>query len=134
MSTKTINASKTVRRWAVPVFSVVIGIAMCAVVWAQGRPLQGLLMLGVMLVAAAVVVIFRRSEPIAMLAEESTEERRRLIQLKAGYFSVNVLAVVIVGGFLVDVLRGGDGGPWALLGFVGGASFVGAIVFYSRRI
>jgi hypothetical protein len=133
MSTKTTSNAK-IRRWAVPVFAVVIGLAMCAVVWSQGRPLQGLLMLGVMLVAAAVVVIFRRSEPIAMLAEESTEERRRLIQLKAGYFTVNVVALVIVGGFLVDVLRGGDGSPWSLLGFIGGASFVGAIVFYSRRI
>jgi hypothetical protein len=131
MSTKTINP--TIRRWAAPVFSTLAGVAMCAAFWVTGRPWPGVTMLVFMLIASIVLVVFRRSEPIALLAEESTEERRRLIQLRAGYFAANVLAIFIIGGFFVDVMHGGDGDPWALLGFIGGVSFIGALVVLSRR-
>lgn len=106
---------------------------MAAVGQTTDRPGLGLAMLGIMLGYAAVLVVFRRSEPVAMLSEESTDERRRLIQLKAGYFSLNVVTLLVLGGFLVDLLRGGDGSPWALIAAVGAVSFVAALIFHSRR-
>lgn len=125
--------SMTIRRWAVPAFSVAIGAVMFAVGVVADQLGLGLAMFGIMLGYAVVLVVFRRSEPIALLSEESTDERRRLIQLKAGYFSLNVVVALVLGGFLVDLLRGGDGGPWALIAAVGAVSFVAALIFHSRR-
>ena len=123
----------TIKRLAVPALSVTLGGAMFAAAAVAGRVWFGVALFGVMLAYALMLVFSRDSKPVAMLAEESTDERRRLIQLKAGYFSLNVVALVVIGGFVIDILRGGDGGPWALIGAVGGASFVGALFVLSRR-
>ena len=123
----------TIRRYAVPALAVALGGAMFAAAAVAGRLWFGVSLFGIMLAYALMLMFSRDSEPVAMLAEESADERRRLIQLKAGYFSLNVVALVVVAGFIIDILRGGDGGPWALIGAVGGASFVAALFVLSRR-
>ncbi len=130
MSTKTTNA----RRWTVPALAVAIGIAMFVVVGLVRDDLEvGLVMLAIMVGYAVVLVVFRRAEPIAMLGEEGGDERRRLLQLRAASFTTNVLALVIVGGFFVEIVRGEDGEPWSWLGLIGGLCFAGSLFFYSRR-
>lgn len=130
MSTKTTSKAQ---RWIVPVFALVIGVAMFVVGTIAEDVWLGLIMFAIMAAYATILVVFRRSEPVAMLGEEGGDERRRMIQLRAGSFTTNVLAIVVVGGFFVDVLRGGDGEPWTWLGLIGGVSFVGSLVVLSRR-
>ncbi|MBM7785194.1 DUF2178 domain-containing protein [Tenggerimyces flavus] len=131
MSTKT---TSTTRRWVVPVVAVVLGIAMFVVVGLVRDDLEvGIVMLVIMVGYAAILVVFRRAEPIAMLGEDGGDERRRLLQLRASSFTTNVLALVIVGGFFIEVVRGEDGEPWTWLGLIGGVCFAGSLFFYSRR-
>jgi hypothetical protein len=130
MSTK---SERIGRRLAVPATGITFGLVALLVEGSQGKWGLGATMLGIMVAYVAIVMIFGRFEPFAMLAEESGDERRRLIQLRAGYFTLNAVALFVIGGFLIDLLRGGDGQPWAMIGLVGGVSFIAALVVLSRR-
>ncbi|MDL4775873.1 MULTISPECIES: hypothetical protein [Thermomonosporaceae] len=120
-------------RWLVPVTSVVGGLAMFLAVGLNGDWVLGSLLLGIMVVYAAVLLLFRRSESVALLGGDEGDERQRTLRLRASDFGFSVLAVFCVGGFVVDLARGGDGMPWAVICGVGGASFAGALIVLSRR-
>lgn len=120
-------------RWTVPAVSVGIGVAMCLAVGLNGTWWLGFLLLGIMVVYAAVLLLFRGTEAVALLGAEGEDERRRSLQTRAGYFSVNVVAVFVVAGFVIDLARGGDGMPWAAIAAVGGFSFMGGLAVLSRR-
>jgi len=130
MSTKT---ERLTRRLGVPLFGLLIGVVMAGAAMSQGEVWLGVAMFGIMAAYSSVLLIFGRSEPVAMLSGASDDERRRMIQWRSGYVSLNVVALVVLGGMVVDLVRGGDGGPWALVAFAGGASFIVALVYFSRR-
>jgi hypothetical protein len=44
-----------------------------------------------------------------------------------------VLGVVIIGAFLVDVARGGDGNPYGLLGAVAGVAYIASVAILRAR-
>lgn len=122
------------RNWSVPILSVVFGLVMFAGAAVNGEIGLGLGMLAIMVAYAAILVFGSpRSESVALMADEANDERRAQIQQRAVAFTANVLAVVIVVGFMVQLFRGEDAGPWTLLAFIGGASFVGSLIFFSRR-
>jgi hypothetical protein len=68
-----------------------------------------------------------------LLRGETTDERRNEISKRASVFTLHVLVVVLLGGGLVELIRGHDAQPWALLCAVGGVSYVVGIVVFSRR-
>lgn len=122
------------RNWSVPILSVVFGLVMFAGAAVNGEIGLGLGMLAIMVAYAAILVFGSpRSESVALMADEANDERRAQIQQRAVAFTANVLAVVIVVGFMVQLFRGEDAGPWTLLAFIGGASFVGSLIFFTRR-
>jgi hypothetical protein len=43
------------------------------------------------------------------------------------------LGVVIIGAFLVDVARGGDGNPYGLLGAVAGVAYIASVAILRAR-
>jgi hypothetical protein len=130
MSTK---SERMGRRLAVPATGIALGLVVLLVEGFQGKWGLGAVMMAIMVAYVAILLVFGRFEPIALLAEESRDERRRLIQQRAGYIALNVVAFFVIGGFLIDLLRGGDGQPWAVIAFVGGVSFCAALVVLSRR-
>jgi hypothetical protein len=96
----------------------------------------------VMAIAAPVILIgygvtatllARRSETAALLSDQRADERRVLIQLKANALSFNVLCVVLVGGFIVQVVRGQGSGPFMWLGALAGAVYIASTAYFSRR-
>ncbi|KAB2380724.1 hypothetical protein [Actinomadura montaniterrae] len=120
-------------RWGVPLTGVVVGAAMCVASGLNGRWGLGLAMLAIMVAYGALLLVFGGREPVAMLAREDGDERQRAIQARASHISFNLVAVFVVGGFVVDLARGGDGMPWAVIAAVGGAAYIATVAVLSRR-
>lgn len=95
-----------------------LGVAFLAIMWA----LAGFLLIG-----------SRHNDTIALLGDDTSEERHVHIHQRAALYSLNLLAFVIVAAFVVDVARGGDGQPYAMLGFVGGLSYTVFLLVLNRR-
>ena len=129
MSTTTSAA----RRWVVPVTGVALGVLMFLAAASQDQPRLGLWFLAIMVIYSAVLVIFRDREPIALLSDDWSDERRVHLHQRAAYLTLNIVALVVIGGFLWSLATRGDGRPWALIGFVGGATYIGTLVVLSRR-
>lgn len=122
------------QRWVVPAVGLAIGVGYVAIFLARHDP--GMAVAGFMIMAAYVlllVVASRRSEAIALLRGETTDERRHAINQRAAAFTLHVLALVLVSGFMTELLRGHSGHPWDWLGAVLGATYIIATVSFSRR-
>ena len=87
------------------------------------------LMLGV---AGAMVLVGRRSETVKGLLDRQ-DERIRGIDNDASMFAGMVLVVVVIAGFVIEIARGQDGEPYAVLGAIAGVSYIAALVFLRVR-
>src|SRR5690606_14464077 len=122
MSTTT-NRRRAGRRISMPavVLALVIGVGMGAAAATSGRPGLGLVMFGIMAGAALGVGLGSRgSDTVALLGDDIHEERHVQLHQRAAVYTLNILALVILGGLMVNVARGGDGGLWGFLGGVVG--------------
>jgi hypothetical protein len=124
----------TGRRWSVFVLAVVLAAGLSMVFGLHGDVLMAVIG-PVLLVGYAVglLVFARRSETAALLSDQRADERRKQIQLYAGAASFNVLVLVLVGGFVVQLARGQESGPFMWLGTIAGVAYIVAVVFFSRR-
>ena len=120
--------------WTVPVTAAVMGGAFLAIYLGHhdvGMAISGLV---IMVAYAAVLVLgSRRSEAVALLRGETGDERRRSIELRASALTLHVLTLVLVGGYLVSLIRGHESTTWAgLCGVLGGTYLVSTIVLTRR--
>jgi hypothetical protein len=116
------------------VLALVLGVGMGAAAAASGRLGLGLGMLGIVAGAALLLVVGSRvSDTVALLGDDIHEERHAHLHQRAALYTLNILGLVIVGGFIVDLARGGDGSPWSFLGFVAGVVYVGSLLILNRR-
>lgn len=119
---------------AVVVVSVVLGLVMGGAAVLGGKPWLGLVFLGIMLVVAAVLgIVSRYSDTVALLGDDVRDERHVHVHQRSALYTLNILALVIVGGFVLDIARGGDGDPFAFLGAVGGGTYIVFLLVLSRR-
>jgi hypothetical protein len=119
-------------RWYMPLFSLLIGALMFGAFAIGGEPGQGAISFAIMAVLAAVIAFARRSETIQGISGPQRDERWEAIDLRATAITGGVLIVAIIGGFLIEVARGQDGSPFALLGAIGGVTYVIAIAVLRR--
>jgi hypothetical protein len=136
MST-TNSRSRQGRRISKPavVLGLVLGLAMGIAAIATERLWLGLAVFGIM-AAVVLLLVFgsRVSDTVALLGDDTHEERHVQIHQRSALYALNILGLVIVGGAVVDIARGGDGGPWAFLGFVGGLAYVVSLLVLNRRM
>jgi hypothetical protein len=93
-----------------------------------------LMMSGIMVAYGFVLLIGRRWDPISVLAAPGRDERAFNLHLRAAAAAGQVLAVVIVGGFLYDLARGAlDHSQWPALGAVFGVVYLISLVVFTRR-
>ncbi len=113
--------------------------AMAVVVFALalvGRASLGvaLLLSGVIVVYGVILLFGRRIDMIDVLAAPQSDERTWSIHTRAAAAAGQVMALLIVGGFLYDLARGhGDGSQWAPLGAVFGVTYILALLIFVRR-
>lgn len=130
------STSETRRKinWLAVAAAPVGGIAMCVGAVASDRVWLGVVCLAITFGFSAVLVIVSRfSDTGALLGDDVHEERNVHIHQRASIYTLNILALFIIGGGVYDLARGGDGGPYAFLGFVGGLTYVICLLVINRR-
>ena len=116
-------------RWGTPLVAAAIGVAYLIAGWLGGDPAFGVF--GLMLMSAlavAMLVAGRFSETVAGLLDRR-DERLNFIDNQATLFAGMVVLVAVLVGFVVEIARGQDGAPYAMLGAIGGVSYVVSLVF-----
>lgn len=115
--------------------AMILAVVIFAVALAGHAPLWLAAALGGILLAFGLVLLLgRRIDAVFILASPVRDERSSNVHMRASAVTANVIAVVIVGAFLVELFRGNlDPRPWAWLGAVFGATYIVSIVVFSRR-
>lgn len=135
MSINSLRRNKPANRWIVPatclafaVVFLVIGLIRHDVWLTISSPL-------IMLGYGAFLLLFgRRSEAVSLLAGDDSDERRASLQLKARAATAQILVLVLVSGFIWSLSTGSHHAqPFSWLCAVGGISYIGSLVSYSRR-
>ena len=119
--------------WAVPIAAAVIGVAYL-IAGVVGDDLWFgvfglLLMLGV---AAAMMLAGRKSETVKGLLHRQ-DERIRSIDNDATMFAGMAVMLAVIVGFVIEIARGQDGSPYAMLGAIGGVACVAALIVLRLR-
>jgi uncharacterized membrane protein len=83
--------------------------------------------------SAVLVIVSRTSDTGALLGDDVHEERNVHIHQRASIYTLNILAVAIIGGAVYDLARGGDGSPYAALAAVAGVTYVICLLVLNRR-
>ncbi len=83
-------------------------------------------------IAAVLLLVRRRSETVGGLLDRR-DERINQIDLNSTAFAGIVLIFVVLGAFVVEVARGGDGQPYANLGAVAGVAYIAAMIYNRLR-
>ena len=129
-----IHDTKTrLQRWYVPTVATLIGVAYL-IAGILGDDLRFGVTGLVLMLATAVAVIFvgRRSETVKGLLDRQ-DERIRGIDNDASMFAGMVLVVAVIAGFVIEIARGQDGEPYAVLGAIAGVSYIAALVVLRLR-
>ena len=120
--------------WTVPVTAILIGAVFLAAYLAHHDVAMAVSGLAIMLAYAAVLVLgSRRSEAVSMLRGETGDERRRSIEMRASALTLHVLTLVLVGGYVVTLIRGEESMTWAGLCGVLGATYLLSTIVLTRR-
>ena len=128
------HATTTASRWIVPGLCFVLGLVVLGTQLAHDDLAMGLVLLAIMWVYGIGIVVWRRHSELGDLVSGGpTDERRQSIQLMALAVTGQVLLVTIVIGFIVQLARGVDTGPWTALGALGGATYLVSLAVVRAR-
>lgn len=120
--------------WLAVAAAPIGGIAMCVAAVLSDRLWLGIACLAITFGFSAVLVIVSRfSDTGALLGDDVHEERNVHIHQRASIYTLNILALVIVGGAVYELSRGGDGSPYAALAAVAGVTYVICLLILNRR-
>ena len=114
-------------RWFLPAFSVAIGLAFLAALWAGGKPRDGVFSLGVMTVFGLLFLLGGRSETIRGLRGDGRDERFARLDLVATAIAGNVLIGIVIGACVWEWAHGRDGMPFVQLGAITGVTYILAL-------
>lgn len=134
MSMHSETTSKPSRqRWLTPAVALVIGVVYLIAGWAGDDLSFGVTGLLIMTVTAiALVVLGRYSETVRGLLDRR-DERINALDMEATTIAGLVVIVAVIVGFVVEIARGEDGSPYSMLGAIGGAAYVVALVVLRYR-
>lgn len=114
-------------------FVLAVVIFVVALIGGQGVGLA-LVMAGVMVIYAVILIVGRRWDFIGVLSAPDGDERAVGLHMRAAAAAGQVMAAVIVGGFLYDLARGAsDRSQWLWLGALFGITYLVALLLFVRR-
>jgi hypothetical protein len=127
----TTNMSK----WVVPAVGFVLGLLVAAA--ELGRNASAAQAAASFVIVAGYAIALRmlqsRSDMASLLSGLPQDERWESINLRALSLAAQVIAVVLVGAFLVAQFGGADSTPYAWLGALFGVAYLGGLVWYRSR-
>ncbi len=110
-----------------------MGLVYLVALSVAGHPIDGVLALAVMVAfSAALLFARRRSETVRGLLDHR-DERISAIDLRATAITALAMISVVLVAFVVQIARGQSGWPYSMLGFVGGLSYVAAVIVLRIR-
>jgi len=122
-------------RWFVPAVGFVLGLLIAAAEMGRNAsPGQAAVAFAIVAgYAIALRVLQSRSDMASLLSGLPRDERWASINLRALSLAAQLIAVVLVGAFLVTQFGGGDSTPYAWLGAVFALGYLGGLVWYRSR-
>jgi hypothetical protein len=125
----------TLSRWFVPAVGIVLALLIAAAELARSAsPWQAVLAFAIV---AGYVIVLRvlqsRSDMASLLSGLPRDERWTSINVRALSFAAQVIALVLVGAFIVTQFNGGDADTYARLGAVFATAYLGGILWYRWR-
>jgi hypothetical protein len=136
MSMRTPDREQPVSRAnpAAIVLSVVIGLVLFGVSVSSGDVIVGIGFLAVTWGFAALLHFGPRfSDTIALVGDDVQDERHVHIHQRAALYSLNLLGFMLIGAFIVNIARGGDGSPYSYMALIGAVTYFTILIALSRR-
>jgi hypothetical protein len=126
--------AKTPRQyWATPILGLVIGIIYLISFSIGGRPLDGAIALGVMVVFSVILALVGfRSETVRGLLDHR-DERITAIDLRATAAAALAMVIAVLIGFVIQVAQGRNASAYEVIGVVGGLAYVAAVGYFRIR-
>jgi hypothetical protein len=119
--------------WTTPILGLVIGIIYLIGFSVGGRPLDGAIALGVMVVFSVIIALVGfRSETVRGLLDHR-DERITAIDLRATAAAALAMCIAVLIGFVIQVAEGHDANAYEVIGVVGGLAYVAAVVYFRIR-
>ena len=119
--------------WATPILGLVIGIIYLIGFSVGGRPLDGAIALGVMVVFSLILALVGfRSETVRGLLDHR-DERITAIDLRATAAAALAMIVAVLIGFVIQVAQGRNADAYEVIGVVGGLAYVAAVGYFRIR-
>jgi len=122
-------------RWVVPAVGFVLGLLIAAALLGRHASLGQAAVAFVIVAGYAIAlrVLQSRSDMASLLSGLPRAERWESINLRALSLAGQLIAVVLVGAFLVAQFGGGDSMPYAWVGAVFGVGYLGGLLWYRSR-
>jgi hypothetical protein len=122
-------------RWVVPAVGFVLGLLIAAALLGRHASLAQAAVAFVIVAGYAIAlrVLQSRSDMASLLSGLPRDERWESINLRALSLAGQLIAVVLVGAFLVTQFGGGDSTPYAWVGAVFGVGYLGGLLWYRSR-
>ena len=122
-------------KWVVPIIGLFLGLLISAAELAQHASLAEAL-LGFAIVAAyalAILLLQSRSETMSLLSGLPVDERWASINQRALASAAQIIALVLLGAFIIVEFGGGDAMPYAAMAAVLGVAYLGSMMWYRWR-
>jgi hypothetical protein len=125
----------TLSRWFVPAVGFALGLLIAAAeLGRDASPLQAAVAFAIVAgYALALRALQSRSDMASLLSGLPRDERWTSINVRALSLAAQVIAIVLVGAFLVAQFSGGDADTYARLGAVFAVAYLGGLVWYRSR-
>ena len=127
--------STRISRWAVPALALVIGVLIVAAgIDRHASPVQYVVGFAVVVgYAIGLRLLQSRSDMASLLSGLPRDERWESINQRALSLGAEVIAIVLVGAFLVAQFAGFDATPYEALGVIFAATYLGGLAWYQAR-
>jgi len=125
----------TLSRWFVPAVGLVLGLLIAAAeLGRNASPLQAAVAFVIVAgYALALRALQSRSDMASLLSGLPRDERWTSINVRALSLAAQVMAIVLVGAFLVTQFSGGDADTYARLGAIFALAYLGGLIWYRAR-
>jgi len=125
----------TLSRWFVPAVGLVLGLLIAAAeLGRNASPLQAAVAFVIVAgYALALRALQSRSDMASLLSGLPRDERWTSINVRALSLAAQVMAIVLVGAFLVTKFSGGDADTYARLGAIFALAYLGGLIWYRAR-
>jgi hypothetical protein len=122
-------------KWFVPILALVVGLLMAfAEMGQRASAFQVILAFAIVgAYALALVVLQSRSETVSLLSGLPVDERWASINQRSLASAAQVIAVVLVGAWIVVEFAGGDAMPYASMAVVFAVAYLGSILWFRWR-